>query len=82
MSNTARAAEIAAISLTDPEQISKLPWVGNYAADAHLFDKCDAFAHTLSNREQRRRAVYLTTLHGMGIDEPISDEGLDFFDRH
>jgi len=66
------------IELTSPDQIPTLPWVGNHAFDCALFEKCQELLMTLTDREEQRRCVHLTTLHGMGIDESVSDEDLDF----
>lgn len=74
-----REAELEPIVITDVEQIATLPWFGNHAADAMLFRKIDAFVRQQTNREVQRRALYLSALHGMGIDEPVTDEGLEAY---
>jgi hypothetical protein len=70
-------AELASINLTSISQIASLPWVGNHAFDYCLFKKCNLLLASLTDREEQRECVHLTTLHGMGIDEPVSDEELD-----
>jgi hypothetical protein len=59
-------------TITSALDIPNLPWRGNYAADEHLFQACDAYiasikGDTQSARRLRYQAEYLTTLHGMGI---------------
>jgi hypothetical protein len=67
---------LSATVITSPEQIAKLPWHGNHASDCGLFEAVDKYVHSLKDKKQQKRALYLMCLHGMGIDEPVSNAGL------
>lgn len=65
------------IQITNTKQIANLPWKGNHASDCWLFNSCEAFIKSLSDREEQKRALHLMALHGMGVDKPVSDKALD-----
>lgn len=65
------------MAITSAEQIAELTWIGNHASDSATFGECDAFIKASADREAQRRALYLMVLHGMGIDEPVTDAILD-----
>lgn len=67
------------IVVTDPEQVSDLGWVGSHHFDSERFDAVTAYVLTCSSKEDIRRALYLMSVHGMGIDAPVSDEDIDSF---
>jgi hypothetical protein len=75
-----RAALVAAgadLSITTPADIATLGWVGNYAADWERFKAVDDYIrHPSRLFEEQREALYLMSLHGVGIDEPVTDAEL------
>jgi predicted nucleic acid-binding Zn-ribbon protein len=66
-----------AYTINHPSDITNLGWVGNYAGDALRFAAVDAYVRDSARTPaEQKEALYLMTLHGMGIDEPISDDDL------
>jgi predicted nucleic acid-binding Zn-ribbon protein len=66
-----------AYTINHPSDITNLGWVGNYAGDERRFAAVDAYVRDPARTPaEQKEALYLMTLHGMGIDEPISDEDL------
>lgn len=62
--------------------IPALPWAGNFATDAPLFEAVDAFILSSSDRNVRREAHRLVNLHGCGEIVEVSDADLDFCDAN
>lgn len=68
--------------LTSPDQIPSLPWAGNYFSDSELFRYIAAYILNRANpMHLRQRALYLMVLHGMGEDEPISEDELAQYEQ-
>jgi hypothetical protein len=60
------------------EDIAFLPWHGNHASDNGLFQACEKFVRSTSDKEQQKLAIHNFVLYGMGEDEPlITDKQLE-----
>lgn len=67
-----RDAQIEAATLVDPDDVATLPWFGNYASDAGLFDRVHKFIFAriqAGDAAGAQKAARLCSLHGMGIEE-------------
>lgn len=64
---------LSSTEITDPEQIANLPWHGNHASDSGLFKAVDQYILSEPDREKQKRALFLSGLHGMGIEDPVDD---------
>jgi hypothetical protein len=60
------------IKVTCPEDVAKLPWGGNFADDAALFELVDAYLASEPDRAKRYAADCAASLYGMG--EKCPDE--------
>jgi len=56
--------------VTCPEDVAKLPWSGNYADDAPLFDLVNAYIKSESDKAKRYAADAAASLYGMGQECP------------
>jgi hypothetical protein len=54
------------VNIRNPEDIIKLPWAGNYADDAVLFDLVDKYIQNEPELIKRQRADQLASIYGMG----------------
>ncbi len=54
------------IVITDPEQIPKLPWGGNFAADADLHEAVSEYVRREADPYKAYRAEYHANWHGCG----------------
>jgi hypothetical protein len=66
--------------IKNPEDIKTLPWLGNYAADAWLFDLIEEFIMKEPDLHRRQLADQLASEYGMGIECEI-DPSYDPADR-
>lgn len=65
-------------TITNANEIKALPWAGNHFSDWHLFEACHAYVVAEStSTEEKKKALYEMGLHGMGIDEEVTDETLE-----
>jgi len=64
------------------DDIAKLPWHGNSAADDGLFKAVARFCRNTTNRDDIRHAIYLQGKYGMGIDAPVTDAEMDEYLEH
>ena len=65
--------------LTNVDQITDLPWAGNWRDDHELANICNRFILTLTDREEQRRALVLTEWCFTGERVTVTDEDLDGF---
>lgn len=54
------------MKINEPADIARLPWVGNFADDAPLFEFCDDYIRSEPDLAKRQRASELASLHGCG----------------
>jgi hypothetical protein len=69
-------------ALSSAEDVATLPWAGNHASDSLLFRACNALIHKLADAGDTAgaiRALHLMGLHGMGIDDPTTEEDLEMY---
>lgn len=70
----------AAPVVTHSSQIKDLPWVGVHSADSQLFQAVDAYVRLESTPvDEKRAALNEMSIHGMDMDEPISDADFDAY---
>lgn len=64
------------MAITHSSQIASLPWVGCHAFDMKNFEQCNEYikqAYQQGNKEEAKLAIYEMGLHGMGIDDEVTD---------
>lgn len=52
--------------ISNPEDVAKLPWAGNYADDEVLFTLVDKYINQEPNLLKRQRADQLASIYGCG----------------
>jgi hypothetical protein len=59
-----------------------MPWAGNHASDSLLFQACTGLIKRLVDANDMAgacRALHLMGLHGMGIEDPVTEEDVQMF---
>ena len=66
--------------ITSPEQVAQLPWGGNYALDAGLFEAVDRYTRKEPDVMKAYQAERLASKLGMGEELPEipSDSDLEY----
>jgi hypothetical protein len=54
------------MKIEKPEDISTLPWKGNFASDQKLFELCEKYIQSEQDADKRWQAEKLASSHGMG----------------
>lgn len=65
------------MKIRKPEDVSKLPWAGNYRDDAGLFSLVSKYVRTQRNPSLRYEAERLCHWYGMGIKLPKKPRKVD-----
>lgn len=70
------------MKINEPDDIARLPWRGNFADDAALFEFCDDYIRSEPELAKRQRASELASLHGCGEEctcpadyDPLTEVG-------